>query len=157
MCWAYVNICQWHYFVTSEGSLTNELTSQHQRYLRQCFSLLGKYQSCLHEARGQTRGGKGYLAVLRGMVAGLLSPTAQLQPVPGCCSHLLSFVGECFGGVPFYEWFSALGITQAHLCMKHKYCAYHKKYSFYYHIHGIFIYPVHFPHWQTDLFVILSH
>lgn len=37
----------------------------------------------------------------------------------------LSFVGECFGGVPFYKWFSALGSTQAH--KKQKYCGYHKK------------------------------
>lgn len=39
----------------------------------------------------------------------------------------LSFVGEPFGGVPFYKCFSALGRAQAHLCMKQKYCAYHKK------------------------------
>lgn len=39
----------------------------------------------------------------------------------------LRFVGECFGGVPFCKWFLALGSTQAHLCMKQRYCTYHKK------------------------------
>lgn len=88
MCQVYVNISQWHYFVTSEGSLTNELTSHHQRYSKQCFNLLRIYSGSLHKARGQTHGVKGRVAVLRGTVAGLLSPTARLQPVPGCCSPL---------------------------------------------------------------------
>jgi len=70
----------------------------------------------------RTRGHSGRAAVTYGV-----SPTALLQLVPGCCSHLCVWVEDVLGECHHVNGPSALGSAQAHFWTGQKYCAHHKK------------------------------
>lgn len=110
------------------------------------FQLIGKYWGSLHEAGADSWGQRPCCRAQGRTVVTYSSAPASawvlLTP--------LSLVGECFGGVLFYKWFSALGSTQAHLYMK--YCAYHKKDST---VRKAFIIIFIYPVFLTDRLIYL--
>lgn len=132
--------------------LTNELTSEHRRYLRQCFNPLRKYSASLHQDRvGQACGGKQQSAMLGSTMVGLLSSTACHLHL--CYSwHLGATHTSEFWRNTF--WGSAVMRT-GFLLLAEILCppweGQHCKKGFYYHIQGIFSYPFDFPYQQTDL------